>query len=155
MGNGRRLKRSLRQSTMESETKRPAYIPVPIGDLDAVARAVKEGGYPDKGEVNGYLCESCGTVTLIEHADCGVTPMFLVCRAQNECQGQSHSLGYPRTQPPPSLYPIRWEWYRPTKDDPVMLDPEMRDHVYRGGLALREKVLDGEAEVQRPQASSG
>lgn len=93
--------------------------------------------YPDKGPYNGYKCEKCGVITLTMDVDDGVTPMFLVCRAEGSCDGQSVSLGYPSGPVPEELLPVRFEWYRPDQDEINTLEPSMIDHVSRGGLVLR------------------
>jgi hypothetical protein len=89
------------------------------------------------GRHNAYRCDDCGHFTVVVHVDTGVTPMFLACRATEGCKGQGVSLGYPEGPIPKSMLPARWEWYRPTSDDPILNHPGMREHVERGGLALR------------------
>lgn len=101
------------------------------------AAVEKAGHYPGPGRHNAYRCDDCHAYTVVRHADSGVTPMFLGCRATEGCKGQGVSLGYPEGPIPPEFLPAPWEWYRPTADDPILRDPAMRDHVERGGLALR------------------
>lgn len=70
---------------------------------------------------NAYFCRSCHGLTLTDHADPGVTPMFIRCRRagldpfENPCKGTAASLMYP----PPNFFallPIAspWEWFAST-----------------------------------------
>lgn len=93
------------------------------------------------GAVNGYTCKVCGRVTMTYHVDDGVTPMFLACRATDDCRGEAVSMMYPPGPVPDSLAALpRWEWYRPTPHAAKRMGPAMRDHIERGGLALRGPV---------------
>jgi hypothetical protein len=53
---------------------------------------------------NAYFCRSCHGMTLVDHADPGVTPMFLACRRgglspeENPRKGTAASLMYPPEQ---------------------------------------------------------
>ena len=87
-----------------------------------------------KDAKNGYRCEKCGgTIYTIDRANNGVTPMFLVCRATEGCDGRSVSLGY---NVDVYVEPT-FEWYRPNDWELTGLDSEMFDHVRRGGLMIR------------------
>lgn len=89
--------------------------------------------------VNGYTCHHCGEVTMTYHVDEGVTPMFLTCRATEGCTGRAVSMMYPPAPFPGELAALpRWEWYRPSPRAAKRMNPAMRDHVRRGGLALRK-----------------
>lgn len=100
------------------------------------------------GDINGWRCEgsnkvaSCGGVTYAIHVDEGVTPMFLGCRATENCKGTAVSLMYP---PPPApqhvLEAVAWEWYKPDAAALRRLhrkNPALAEHVELGGLNLRE-----------------
>lgn len=93
------------------------------------------------GAVNAWKCNKCGRLTVARHADAGVTPMFLACRASGDvmdCGGQAVSSGYP-SEPVPDriLDRLEWEWYRPDSAELRTFGLDMQDHIRRGGLALR------------------
>jgi hypothetical protein len=125
VGNLRRLRRSQKINGKNVVLDRPGE------------RAIQGFNYPGTGDYNGYTCEKCKAVTMVIHADPGVTPMFLGCK-QPDCDGRAVSMGYPPGSPPKQLLPAKWEWYRPELDDPILKEPGMMEHVSRGGLALRE-----------------
>lgn len=87
------------------------------------------------GDVNGYYCRSCTGIIYIRHADEGVTPMFLACRATKGCKGSMASMMY--RLPDPEFHPlhITYEWFTP--DDLSGYDEAMREHIQMGGLDLR------------------
>lgn len=103
------------------------------------------------GEKNAYYCEGCRSYTVVVHADDGVTPMFLACRAkgepdspENDCKGRSHSMMYPDEPWPekdgngtPIPTEPTYEWYAPDEAEKRTLDAGMLDHVELGGLLLR------------------
>jgi hypothetical protein len=104
----------------------------------------------NQGRINGWACDECGRITYVVHVDSGVTPMFLACRAEGvepdeaSCKGRGVSLMYPDESPPQHvLDAVKWEWYRPTDLSP--LSPEMRDHIEKGGVALRSLTAAGRA----------
>lgn len=85
------------------------------------------------GERNAYTCQVCNGRIITVHADDGVTPMFLACRADTPgCDGRMVSGMY---RPVDGL--AMWEWYKPTRRAVKRLDPPMRQHVEAGGLILR------------------
>ena len=99
-----------------------------------------------EGAINGYECRECGGLTVVVHKDAGTTPMFLACRAEGldpreaKCQGVAGSLMYPKGDPPA---PPQWEWYKPSPEAISRMEkknPEMYDHIMRGGLELRKIV---------------
>ena len=99
------------------------------------------------GAINAWKCDKCGGLTVARHAGEGVTPMFLACRASGnveDCGGQGVSSGYP-TDPVPQriLDRLEWEWYRPGGDELRSMNPQMQDHIQKGGLALRRIEEDG------------
>lgn len=98
---------------------------------------------PDVGAENAYRCARCQKWIFVVHVDKGVTPMFLNCRATDGCGGRSASAGYPglRGNPMPESMreKIQWEWYRPELEEFNELEPEMKEHVQRGGLVLRRR----------------
>lgn len=98
-------------------------------------------GMPKKGDINAYVCDTCDKLTVVIHADAGVTPMFLDCLTTENCDGQGTSLGYPAQHAVPQR--IRdaavWEWYRPGPFDKILKDKDVLDHITNGGLALRPK----------------
>lgn len=95
--------------------------------------------------LNAYYCKECRRYIVTIDRDHGVTPMFLACRVLgdpsdpgNTCKGQMQSMGYPSLpwlENAPEPTPT-WEWYRPT--DLAGFSEGMRDHIQRGGLALRQ-----------------
>lgn len=90
------------------------------------------------GSINAWQCEACGKLTVAIHADEGVTPMFLACRATPGCDGMAVSAGYPDPPIPDHIIELlAWEWYRPTRKWARRKGPEMLDHVQRGGLVIR------------------
>lgn len=93
------------------------------------------------GAINAWKCDKCGRLTVARHADEGVTPMFLACRASGnveDCGGQAVSSGYPGAPVPDYIMEkLEWEWYAPDKDEYRSLDSAMRYHVDGGGLILR------------------
>ena len=95
------------------------------------------------GKYNGYTCKQCGGVTMTYHIDDGVTPMFLLCRATTDpnCNGEAVSMGYPFDEhnpiPEHFTHLPRWEWYRPSSKEIRKMGQDYRDHIMRGGLALR------------------
>jgi len=94
------------------------------------------------GMANGYTCKRCGRITMTYHVDKGTTPMYLRCRATGQCNGEAVSMMYPPGPVPAHLAALpRWEWYRPTPQQARRMDPAMRDHIARGGLALRGPAL--------------
>jgi hypothetical protein len=84
--------------------------------------------------LNAYDCKACGGSIVTVDQDEGVTPMTLACRATEGCRGTSYSRFY---RADPTLTPT-WEWYTPGKRELRRMSPEMRDHIKRGGLALRK-----------------
>ncbi len=97
-----------------------------------------------RGEINGWTCDKCGKVTYVIHVADGVTPIFLACRASGDldhCSGMGTSLMYPSAAPPPHvLAEVGWEWYMPDPVEKTQLlrEPDLLDHVEKGGLLLRE-----------------
>jgi hypothetical protein len=93
-------------------------------------------------ERNAYFCPRCHGLTLVDHADPGVTPMFLACRragldpSENLCDGMASSLMYPpeafflllRTEAGAVEAP--WEWFAETDAQRNRREP----------LSLRRKV---------------
>ena len=102
-----------------------------------------------RGDINGYVCDTCKQHTFIVHVDDGVTPMFLACRAEGEdpreaeCKGRGTSLMYP-TMPAPQhvIDGVKWEWYKPAE---LPENEEMAEHVRKGGLLLRKLTDAGRA----------
>ena len=140
MGNSRRYRRNL------------TVVPAMNGSVVSVdtrpgASAVENHNCPDAGAINGYRCRRCTKYIFVIHKDKGVTPMFLRCRATEDCGGEMLSLGYPaeRGNPmPPTLQEkIQWKWVRPTEAEWNKMDDAMKDHIIRGGLELRRKEIDG------------
>lgn len=91
---------------------------------------------------NAYICrrrQAHLIVTVDIHP--GVTPMFLGCKNPH-CESEMISAGYPDNGAGPVPPHLRnkpvWLWYRPNEDEFRKMPPEMRDHIMRGGLALRD-----------------
>lgn len=93
------------------------------------------------GAVNAWKCDVCGGLTVARHADEGVTPMFLACRASGDvegCGGTAVSSGYPSAPIPERIMErLEWEWYKPGVLERLAMSSEMQEHINRGGLALR------------------
>lgn len=91
--------------------------------------------------INGWYCPTCGQVTVVVHADAGVTPMMLACRATPDCDGVGQSLGYPPGVPSNEvLDTVAYEWAVPSRTQMKAWKREahpMYDHILAGGLALR------------------
>lgn len=104
--------------------------------------AENSNGTPPAGAINAYSCTTCSKLTVVQHIDAGVTPMFLACRATPDCDGTGESLGYPNQDRIPQRVreAVRWEWYRPNRREFMKLSAEMKAHVSRGGLLLRERI---------------
>jgi hypothetical protein len=109
--------------------------------LKAAPEPLAPRATPFRERLNAYRCDDCGRYTVTIDRDEGVTPMFLGCRADGTedyaCGGRAVSLGYPKG-PRPSWAVPAWEWYKPDAAELARMSPEMRDHVQRGGLALRK-----------------
>lgn len=104
------------------------------------------------GEKNAYYCEVCRGYIVTVNLDDGVTPSGLACRVKgepgvegNDCDGRMTSLFYPE-QPWPEKdgynTPIptepTHEWYKPGPDEYHKASAEMKQHVDKGGLQLRD-----------------
>lgn len=83
------------------------------------------------GQLNAWFCPKCRGLTIVRHADAGVTPMFLGCRANADepCMERAHSLMYPeplfgllmvRGASPigdgPDAIEVEWEWFAETDE---------------------------------------
>ncbi|MFA7101474.1 MAG: hypothetical protein WC196_07105 [Bacilli bacterium] len=91
----------------------------------------------EKRTINQYVCSRCGKSITTVDIDPGTTPVMLVCRATPGCGGSMFSQMYLVDQ---TLEP-EYEWFMP---DYLPEDRDLRDHVRRGGLLLRQKgVADG------------
>lgn len=128
MSNRRKLKlASLNGHTVVSR----AHIP---GDA-----SVRDSEPPGPGAINAYVCSTCYRLTVVEHVDRGVTPMYMSCLATEGCVGTARSMRYPPNPPQKVKDAVRWEWYKPDDEEFKLLDPEMKLFVNRGGLCLRQK----------------
>lgn len=78
-----------------------------------------------------YGCQACSTVTVTRQIDDGVTAFIIPCP---ECGGPAMHFGTDGTE---FIYgPPTREWFRRAPDDAMNRD--LRDHIERGGLDLRE-----------------
>lgn len=103
-----------------------------------------------RGEVNGWVCQRCGQGTYAIHVDDGVTPMFLACRATDNCGGRGTSLMYPPDPPSHVLQAVAWEWYMPDKaEQRAIVDPNLLEHISKGGLRFRELTEAGRTVLKR------
>jgi hypothetical protein len=101
------------------------------------------------GEVNGWACEDCGQTTYCIHVDDGVTPFYLGCRATEGCEGMAKSMFYPSGPVPDyALDKLAFEWYMPDAEERAGLKPEVREHVEKGGLLLRELTDAGREQIK-------
>lgn len=92
------------------------------------------------GDVNQYTCKDCGEKITTVNADEGTTPMFIGCRASDECKGLMASEWY---RVPQTLVP-GFVWYTPDANELAELDGASRGHVKQGGLLLRQMAEGGE-----------
>lgn len=131
MGNRRRLKinnfSSLNGFAVLDNDDRPG------------AAAVAKFDYPGPGAINAYVCSTCYKLTIVQHVDKGVTPMYMACQVTEGCDGTGRSMRYPVDPPQKVIDAVGFEWYRPSHREFVNLSPEMKIHVERGGLVLRRK----------------
>lgn len=96
------------------------------------------------GKKNAYFCDKCLNYIVTIDIDVGVTPMFLACRATEDCPGTMVSMMYP-DEPWPERDPggreiptePNFEWFKPSLKNARRRGPEMYDHVRRGGLDIR------------------
>lgn len=100
---------------------------------------------PGIGAQNQYRCHQpdCERNLITIDRDHGVTPAFIACRTKDGvltgCKGPMVSYGYPPINTKPKgLGPPTMEWYRPEASPLGYFDenPEMDQHIRRGGLAL-------------------
>lgn len=101
--------------------------------LEAVAEREKNR-HADAPKINVYVCQDCKQSVVTEDVHAGVTPMFIDCRATENCGGSMVSGMY---QVPQDLT-ATFEWYRP-KNLRAVHDEETRSHILQGGLLLRRK----------------
>lgn len=90
--------------------------------------------HPIRGK-NVYVCDENAShrqVTVDIHR--GVTSFLKKCPVKG-CSGIGTS----------SMYIVvddaepEWEWFRPSRDEYKGLNPEMKEHVIRGGLMIRKR----------------
>lgn len=128
------------------------------GSQDAPVVPFPRSPQPVSGR-NVYVCPECRQAIVTEDVDPGTTPMFLACRATENCGGAMQSQMYP-PEPWPTPFPaaiavgsgrdlhmerievelpeVGWQWFRPDERAMREMDAAMFDHVSRGGLDLRE-----------------
>jgi hypothetical protein len=89
-----------------------------------------------KGKKNAYKCEACRCLTITIDIDEGVTPMYLACRCapHKSCTAPSQSQVYPSYAQDLGHH---WEWFKPDSETIQKMSDEMKDHLARGGLAIR------------------
>lgn len=106
----------------------------------------------DIGRINGWTCGTCGEHTYAVHVNEGVTPFMLGCRAEGlepkkaNCKGLARSMMYP-SKPPPSHVKtaVKWEWYTPDNVEYQLLNRDVREHVDKRGLLIRQLTDAGRA----------
>ena len=86
------------------------------------------------GMKNRYVCKKCGGAVITVNVDDGVTPFMMLCRATRGCDGDMHSSFYDA----PQELPAQFEWFKPASLKGY--SPEMKEHIKKGGLDLREHV---------------
>jgi len=107
---------------------------LPVATVKYVRELKEKDWYSRSAGINGYLCETCGLVTVTVDKHPGVTPFVLSCRMEG-CRGITQSMMYP----PAMTFDVPlWEWYRPSADENKTLDSYTKDHVRNGGLLLRK-----------------
>jgi hypothetical protein len=87
---------------------------------------------------NAYKCAKCNEIIVTRHADPGVTPFMLACRATEGCGGVMESVFY-RIPAGMARY-ADWEWYKPAGKELAKLSRDERDHVRKGGVLIRRCV---------------
>jgi hypothetical protein len=80
---------------------------------------------------NVYTCES-GHATKTICIDPGVTPFMHLCET---CGGMANSSFFHDTHP--ELEPTQ-EWFRPTLKEVLKMGEGMREHIFNGGLDVRQ-----------------
>lgn len=89
-----------------------------------------------KGKKNLYQCHDChGEIVTLDLVD-GTTPFMLACLVTPGCKGMMTSSFYQIDQ---SL-PFQYEWFMP--DSPDGYDEWTRDHIQKGGLVIRRRLID-------------
>ena len=91
---------------------------------------------------NHYVCEICRQTTIAKHADPGVTPFQMRCRATPGCGGAAFSRMYQGSQDPAQVPHVIW--IRPEGDAAITaaIAAEIKDAQRRGqlpGLARPER----------------
>ena len=82
-----------------------------------------------KNPINVYVCDLCNQRIVTLDQDEGVTPMFIKCRATEQCSGTMVSMMYRVMEP-------KFIWRKPTPEEYLKLEPAMQAHVRSGGLVL-------------------
>lgn len=86
-----------------------------------------------KRKINCYTCKVCGHITKCKHIDQGVTPFMHSCEKCGNTAISSMFNDLAPTKPPTE------EWYRPTLEQVLEMDPDSPaiEHVLGGGLLCR------------------
>jgi hypothetical protein len=88
-----------------------------------------------KGRKNLYTCDICRGEVVTLDLDEGTTPFMLSCLATPKCQGLMQSSFY-QCDP---LRPHQYEWVK--ADHLEEYDPNMQEHIRKGGLVLRRREV--------------
>lgn len=90
-----------------------------------------------KGMKNIYLCSGCGRGVVTQDMDAGVTPFIIFCDRPG-CGKPMQSLCYKVPQRVLEHFPATFEWYAPAGEEIAGLAPQVREHVQKGGLVMRQ-----------------
>lgn len=92
----------------------------------------------NRERINVYVCPACHGAMVTKDVDEGVTPFMLRCRVTPGCKEFARSCFYNPGNFPAGLdLTPRWEWYKPSPEETRAMDAPMREHIDKGGLALR------------------
>ena len=94
---------------------------------------------------NAYFCKECRKVTITVDVDEGVTPMFIECPHCDRQMATSFMYQLPGCMRYDftkgiSILPADYEWYKPDEKETLMLSKAEAEHVFKGGLLMRERT---------------
>lgn len=81
--------------------------------------------------LNRYTCKKCEGSIVTQDLDDGVTPMFIGCRATDDCDGTMASSMYRSVTGSPD-----YVWRKLTKAEYMAASVAMKQHVDLGGLEI-------------------
>ena len=90
--------------------------------------------YDDRGTYDVYVCEDCEHTSITAYTDLGVTPFCMKCPICGSTMIHKQTLKEKYVG-----IPIK-EWVRPTLEQSLKLNDYQLDHLFRGGLFLKEEL---------------